>query len=107
MASFNIYCDESCHLENDKQQAMVLGAIWCQTDFSRHIARHLKEIKKKQADWIFSTTTVRVARPGDTRIFSPEKSFPKITFFGLKLTFVDNLTREKGFFSWGEYVRKS
>lgn len=47
MASFNIYCDESCHLENDKQQVMVLGAIWCQTDFSRNIARHLKEIKKK------------------------------------------------------------
>ncbi len=25
----NIYCNESCHLENDHQQAMVLGAIWC------------------------------------------------------------------------------
>ncbi len=24
---FNIYCDESCHLENDRQKAMVLGAI--------------------------------------------------------------------------------
>ena len=26
---FNIYCDESCHLENDQQKAMVLGLIWC------------------------------------------------------------------------------
>ena len=26
---FNIYCDESCHLEHDRQQVMVLGAIWC------------------------------------------------------------------------------
>jgi len=26
---FNIYCDESCHLEHDRQGIMVLGAIWC------------------------------------------------------------------------------
>ncbi len=25
----NIYCDESCHLENDNQKVMVLGAVWC------------------------------------------------------------------------------
>jgi hypothetical protein len=25
----NIYCDESCHLPNDDQKAMVLGALWC------------------------------------------------------------------------------
>jgi len=25
---FNVYCDESCHLENDKQKVMVLGAVW-------------------------------------------------------------------------------
>jgi len=25
----NIYCDESCHLPNDNQRAMVLGALWC------------------------------------------------------------------------------
>ena len=24
--TYNIYCDESCHLPNDHQQAMVLGA---------------------------------------------------------------------------------
>ena len=29
---FNIYCDESCHLENDRQKAMVLGAVWCPLD---------------------------------------------------------------------------
>jgi hypothetical protein len=26
---YNIYCDVSCHLENDRQKAMVLGAIVC------------------------------------------------------------------------------
>ena len=28
-ATINIYCDESCHLPNDGQKAMVLGALWC------------------------------------------------------------------------------
>ena len=27
--SIHIYCDESCHLENDGMKAMVLGALWC------------------------------------------------------------------------------
>ena len=44
---FNIYCDESCHLENDRQTAMVLGAVWCSLDKTREIAVRLREIKKK------------------------------------------------------------
>jgi len=44
---FNIYCDESCHLENDKQSTMVLGAVWCPLDKTREIAVRLREIKKK------------------------------------------------------------
>ncbi len=44
---FNIYCDESCHLENDRQKAMVLGAVWCPTEKAREIAEQLREIKKR------------------------------------------------------------
>jgi hypothetical protein len=29
--SYSIYCDESCHLENDHQGVMVLGALVCPT----------------------------------------------------------------------------
>lgn len=42
---FNVYCDESCHLEKDQLAVMVLGAIWCPTDKSREIAERLREIK--------------------------------------------------------------
>jgi hypothetical protein len=42
---FNIYADESCHLENDRQGAMVLGAVWCPRTRARTIARRLKEIR--------------------------------------------------------------
>lgn len=47
MLEYNVYCDESCHLENDNQKAMVLGAIWCQKDKVYEISKRLKEIKKK------------------------------------------------------------
>lgn len=46
-ATFNVYCDESCHLENDGQKAMVLGAVWCPLDKTREIAVRLREIKQK------------------------------------------------------------
>jgi len=44
---FNVYCDESCHLENDKQKAMVLGAVWCSIAKCREIAVRIREIKEK------------------------------------------------------------
>ncbi len=46
-ATFNVYCDESCHLENDRQKVMVLGALWCPLEKSREIAVRLREIKEK------------------------------------------------------------
>ena len=42
---FNVYCDESCHLENDHQRAMVLGGVWCPAEKSRDIFVRLREIK--------------------------------------------------------------
>jgi len=27
--TYNIYCDESCHLEHDGIPTMVIGAVWC------------------------------------------------------------------------------
>ena len=44
---FNVYCDESCHLENDRQKVMVVGAIWCPVEKTRETALRLREIKQK------------------------------------------------------------
>lgn len=44
---YNIYCDESCHLEHDHQKAMVIGAVWCPFDQRKEIATRIREIKKK------------------------------------------------------------
>lgn len=42
---FNLYCDESCHLPNDRQPVMVLGVISCPTKKAREVAIRLREIK--------------------------------------------------------------
>lgn len=42
---YNIYCDESCHLERELSKTMVLGATWCPTVKARSIAEQIREIK--------------------------------------------------------------
>lgn len=42
---YNIYCDESCHLENDNIPVMTLGAIWCNDEKKDLIFKRLREIK--------------------------------------------------------------
>ncbi len=43
----NIYCDESCHLENDKEKVMALGAVYCPASKKSEIFEILSELKKK------------------------------------------------------------
>lgn len=45
--TFNVYCDESGHLEHDKVGVMVLGAVWCPLDKTGQISERLREIKQK------------------------------------------------------------
>ena len=42
---YNIYCDESCHLENDHINVMALGAIWCAKEKKAEIFKRIREIK--------------------------------------------------------------
>jgi hypothetical protein len=43
--TFNIYCDESCHLENDHHGVMVLGSVWCPLNKVREITTRVAELK--------------------------------------------------------------
>lgn len=45
--TFNLYCDESCHLPNDGKPLMVLGVVACPLAKSREIAVRLREIKHR------------------------------------------------------------
>ena len=44
---FNIYADESCHLQKDRSPVMVLGAVWCREAVVRQISKRLREIKHR------------------------------------------------------------
>ncbi len=44
---YNVYCDETCHLENDGINAMVLGAIWCPQSKLKEINSRIRDIKKR------------------------------------------------------------
>lgn len=44
---YNIYCDESCHLEHDREKAMVIGGVWCPKNKKDEIFRRLREIKEE------------------------------------------------------------
>lgn len=44
---YNVYCDESCHLEHDGVPVMVLGGVWCLKDKAREAHERLREIKVK------------------------------------------------------------
>lgn len=45
--TINIYCDESCHLQNDGQSVMVLGAVYCPLNKKKEIFERLFELKRQ------------------------------------------------------------
>jgi hypothetical protein len=47
MKTFNIYCDESCHLENDHKIFMFLGSVSCAYNQLKIHTNYIKELKKK------------------------------------------------------------
>ena len=44
---YNVYCDETCHLEHDRSNAMVLGAVWCPQSKLREINERIRQIKRR------------------------------------------------------------
>lgn len=45
--TFNIYCDESCHLEHDHQGVMALGAIWSPLAHVAELAKAARSLKRQ------------------------------------------------------------
>ena len=43
----NVYCDESCHLENDKIKVMAIGGIYLPENSIRQINKDINGIKDK------------------------------------------------------------
>jgi hypothetical protein len=45
--AYNIYCDETNHLENSPVKLMGLGAVWCPLDEVQNSNDRIREIKKR------------------------------------------------------------
>ena len=45
--TFNVYCDESCHLEHDRIPVMVWGAVWCEAECTRSLVEQIRAIKRR------------------------------------------------------------
>lgn len=59
----NIYCDESCHLEHDSSDVMILGAIACYKEDKEKIFNDIRAIKIKHnlSSW-FEIKWTKVSR---------------------------------------------
>lgn len=45
MMEYNIYCDESCHLEHDGIPVMAIGGVWCDVSKKDEIFTRLRQFK--------------------------------------------------------------
>ena len=55
MKEYNVYCDESCHLENDNINVMTLGAVWGAKDGLKEINRE----KTNYTDYYLTQVSMR------------------------------------------------
>ena len=44
---YNIYCDETCHLQHDNIKPMGLGSVWCPKNVRLSIFKELRGLKEK------------------------------------------------------------
>lgn len=65
----NVYCDESCHLANDGQPAMALGAVWCPLDHVRVANDRIREIKAKHGLQPMSEVKWTKLSPGNLSLY--------------------------------------
>lgn len=64
-ATFNVYCDESCHLERDGHPLMVIGAVTAPSEHAAEInaaIRALKAAHGHSPDWETKWTSVSASR---------------------------------------------
>jgi len=45
--TYNIYCDETNHLEHSSIKIMGLGSVWCSKDKAENANKRIREIKKR------------------------------------------------------------
>ena len=44
---YNVYCDESCHIQHDGNDIMVIGGVFCPKSKAKKINKEIRRIKEK------------------------------------------------------------
>lgn len=58
----NVYCDETCHLQDRGDHVMVLGAVYCEAIKAKESAERIRSIKKKHGlPRLFETKWTKVS----------------------------------------------
>lgn len=47
MMKYNVYCDESCHLQYDHNDIMIIGGVFCNKNKVKKINKEIRKIKEK------------------------------------------------------------
>ena len=55
---YNVYCDETCHLENDGINVMVLGAVWCPQSKLKEVNQRIKAFRMLCPNGTISTEII-------------------------------------------------
>lgn len=63
MTEYNLYCDETCHLEHDNSNCMALGAVIVPKNKRKEICDRITEIKAKHG--VYATNEVKWAKARD------------------------------------------
>lgn len=50
----NVYCDESCHLQNEECQTMVISCIRCPKDKIKQVTNDIITLKKRYGIWKYA-----------------------------------------------------
>lgn len=64
---YNVYCDESCHLEHDPWNIMVLGCVWLPAREVKKVSNRLRDLKLRY-DYKWETKWTRVS-PGALEMY--------------------------------------
>lgn len=96
---YNLYCDESCHIEGDRIPVMVLGCVWCEVGETQRVKEQLRAIKRRHGlGPTFETKWTKVSS-GKVDFYADVLDYflsePKLRFRGILVPDKDKLDHER------------
>ena len=102
---YTVFCDESCHLENDDSPVMILGAMYCPSDKKKKIYSDIRKLKEQSGlSSRFEIKWTKVSKSKENFYLNLQKYFwenDDLSYRGLIATGKDKLDNQK--YNGGDY----